>query len=199
MLYSLRGYILGLLGVLLLLCAPAPFAELYPVLPVSILLILLASFVRIQARRSIGSHTRGSSHAADYLVKTGLYSQLRHPLYLSNTYFALAAILFHLGLTTMVVPFSVVVVAFEILLSKKEDAFLHSKFGEEWLQWKNQTPAFIPRLRMDADAASAENPFQRTFAQSFISDAWTWFWLLLFFGLIVLRKYWGGCVLCLAS
>jgi len=200
MLYKFRGWILGIFAIALLIVPGAPLDSSIVPAGISAAALLLASiFLRVQARRSIGEHTRGYVHAADTLVTTGVYSRVRHPLYISNAGIALAFILWHFGIgilddfdpsfyTSYILAaiFAIVVVAFEITLSKMEDRFLEKKFGDQWRNWAAGTPAFFPLLRRSKIAPTA---YQRTFVAAFIADKSSWFWILVFVLLLTLRKF----------
>ncbi len=209
-LYRYRGYILGAIAVALV-CAPPSlfpndfFSGAFDVcelgmdncslgILVAVVLYVASALLRVRSRQFIGEHTRGSVHAAEVLVTCGPYSRMRHPLYVSNTGFALGVAFFHLGVSLWIVPFMLVVVAFEIELSRIEDLFLERKFGDMWRAWASKTPAFLPRpcaLRSSRDlscGASCNALVPRTFWQAFFADSSTWLWLLFCNLLLVLRK-----------
>lgn len=201
LLYRFRGYILGLVAIVLVITPPCVFSTeirsgifymdrcVWGVL-IAISLYVVSAFLRVQSRRFIGAHTRGHVHAADALVTCGPYACVRHPLYISNTGFALGVAFFHLGVSLWIVPFMIVVVAFEMALSRIEDRFLEQKFGDVWRDWAVKTPAFFPRLGHlnDSSCDSKHVPAQRTFWQAFFSDSSTWLWLFFCNLLLVLRK-----------
>lgn len=82
---------------------------------------------------------------APSLNNTGVYSVVRHPLYLG-------AGLMWLGVAmSMRVWWLVVIVGFAYWLYIErvmlaEEAFLNERFGDQFRQWASRTPAFIPRL-----------------------------------------------------
>ena len=198
LLYRFRGYILGLIAIALVITPPCVFSTeirsgvfcmdrcILGVL-IAIALYVVSAFLRVQSRRFIGEHTRGHVHAADALVTCGPYASVRHPLYVSNTGFALGLAFFHLGVSLWVVPFMLVVVAFEIALSRIEDRFLEKTFGDVWRAWAAKTPAFFPRFGGSA-CDSRRVLAQRTFWQAFFADSSSWLWLLFCNLLLVLRK-----------
>ena len=169
-LYRFRGYILGVMAVILV-CAPPGNEPTAPL--IAVLLYILSAFLRVQARRFIGEHTRGYKHQADALVTCGPYA------------------IFHLGFSLWILPLMLVVIAFEMALSRIEDRFLERKFGDVWRLWASETPAFFPRLRAShGDCAEKLRmlPLQRTFWQAFFADSSTWLWLLFCNLLLVVRK-----------
>ena len=79
------------------------------------------------------------------LRTTGLYSLVRHPLYVGNT---LTAFGFACFTTTWYLP--VIVALLGILyherIASREEVFLEGRFGEQFLQWVERVPAMVPRL-----------------------------------------------------
>ena len=171
-LYKWRGFILGALAIGLLL-VPGKNLDLVQGV-VAATLLLIGILLRIFARRSIGEHTRGSVHEAPELVTTGTYSLMRHPLYLSNTLIAGAAIIFHLGFSWAAIPFGVTLILFECILAHAEDRFLKKLFGERWTDWASRTWAFLPN---PAHFKASEK--SRSFFQSLRADTSTWIWIIL--------------------
>ena len=189
LLYRFRGSILGVIAVALALAPPSLLPDELCMnnciagMLIALLLYVVSAFLRVQTRRFIGEHTRGKVHAADSLVTSGPYSYVRHPLYISNSGFALGIAFFHLGVSLWIVPFVFVVIAFEVALSQIEDRFLEQKFGDAWRAWASKTPAILPRLGDTKHVLP-----QRSFWQAFFADSSTWIWLLFCNLLLVLRK-----------
>lgn len=90
-----------------------------------------------------GRNTKGQ--IATVLNTTGIYSTVRHPLYLGN---------YLIGLGAVMVPFEwwlplLYTTAYYLYYERimyAEEAFLQRKFGEQFDQWASRTPAFIPRI-----------------------------------------------------
>ena len=174
-LYKWRGFILGTMGLALVLFPATPLEPRAGkiVVAMAATLLLAGILLRGLARMSIGEHTRGSVHDAPDLVTTGMYSLVRHPLYLSNTLIACAAILFHLGFSWVAIPFVTAILLLEFILAKTEDRFLKRRFGDRWNNWAGETWAFLP------------NPFHfkpskvyRSFFSAIRADASTWIWII---------------------
>ena len=196
-LYRFRGYILAIFAIALIACPAAPFphnfsrmAETGPYFG-TLLFYALGILLRIKSRQYIGQHTRGSAHSADTLVTDGPYAHMRHPLYTSNTYIALGAIFFHLGVSGLFHVFIIAIALFEYALARAEDRFLEQKFGDTWRAWAQKTPmssADINAILGDKKANSGASLPQRTVFQAFKADASTWFWFVFFNLIMVLLK-----------
>ena len=91
-----------------------------------------------------GRNTR--KQVAERLNTTGMYSIVRHPLYLGNF-----LILFGIAMFTQVWWFVLIsALAFWIYYERiiiAEEEFLRRRFGETFLEWAERTPAFLPRFR----------------------------------------------------
>jgi protein-S-isoprenylcysteine O-methyltransferase Ste14 len=91
-----------------------------------------------------GRNTR--EQIASELNTTGIYSIVRHPLYLGNL-----TIIFGLLLFIKVFWFAAIGGLFFILYYERiafaEEEFLRRKFGAPYLEWAERTPAFLPRFK----------------------------------------------------
>ena len=115
---------------------------------ISVLLSLLGFIVRFY---TIGTTPKGTSgrntkeQVAEVLNSTGIYATVRHPLYLGN-------FLIWIGISTYVFsPLFIVIISLIFWLYYErimfaEERFLERKFGEEYLDWSNKIPAFIPNF-----------------------------------------------------
>lgn len=90
-----------------------------------------------------GRNTRG--HVADSLTTTGMYSIVRHPLYLGNYFVWLGVALLP---RAWWVPLLITLI-FALIHQRiigAEEAFLQARFGEPYREWVRRTPALIPAL-----------------------------------------------------
>ncbi len=76
------------------------------------------------------------------VIKTGAFSIIRHPLYLS-------AILLYLGfiittLSTIALSIGLITIAFYYNISRYEEKILIDKLGPKYKQYMNEVPMFIP-------------------------------------------------------
>jgi protein-S-isoprenylcysteine O-methyltransferase Ste14 len=88
-----------------------------------------------------GRNTR--TQLADELNKTGIYSIVRHPLYLGNFFMWLSiALLTENGWFVIVFILAYWIYYERIMFA--EEQFLRKKFGDTYLIWSAQVPAFLP-------------------------------------------------------
>jgi len=116
---------------------------------VAALAVALAGLViRVVA---IGTAPAGTSERsttnprASELRTSGLYSIVRHPLYLGNT---LTAVGFACFTTVWHLPVIVALIGilYHERIAAREEVFLEGRFGEAFLRWADRVPAMIPRL-----------------------------------------------------
>lgn len=79
------------------------------------------------------------------LVRTGPYAHIRHPIYLGMLLFllALAAGLGHWAQLLIALPVFFIGTA---MRTRSEDSLLEQSFGQSFREYRNSTPAIIPRL-----------------------------------------------------
>ncbi|HRC67928.1 MAG TPA: isoprenylcysteine carboxylmethyltransferase family protein, partial [Bacteroidales bacterium] len=115
---------------------------------ISIVLAATGFLVRIITIGTTPAGTSGrntKSQVAEKLNTSGIYSIVRHPLYLGNY-------LIWAGLTLFVFNFwyfLVISLVFWIYYERimfAEEQFLRRKFGSAYTDWADKTPAFIPNF-----------------------------------------------------
>ena len=100
---------------------------------------------------AIGTAPAGTSERstttprASELRISGLYSIVRHPLYLGNT---LTAVGFACFTTVWYLPVIVTLIGilYHERIAAREEVFLEDRFGEGFRRWADGVPAMIPRL-----------------------------------------------------
>lgn len=95
--------------------------------------------------RSSGRNRK--SQVADELNTSGIYSMVRHPLYLGNFFMMLGVVLFVHHVWVTIVYMLLFIIYYERIMYA-EEAFLLRKFGDAYRQWSDQTPAFFPRFSL---------------------------------------------------
>ena len=113
--------------------------------------IILSSIGFLVRFYTIGTTPHGTSgrntkeQVATVLNSTGMYSLLRHPLYLGNYLIWLGIAVATLNIYFVVIMSLLFWVYYERIMFA-EERFLESKFGEAYLNWSNTLPAFIPAV-----------------------------------------------------
>lgn len=102
---------------------------------------------------TIGYTPRGTSgrntkegQVAEVLNTKGIYSTVRHPLYLGN-FFMWMGIVLYVGNWWFAGVCALLFWLYYERIMFAEEAFLRNKFGQTYLDWASGTPAFWPSLR----------------------------------------------------
>ncbi|MBL8812280.1 MAG: hypothetical protein JNM43_19105 [Planctomycetaceae bacterium] len=111
---------------------------------------LSISFIGLLVRVVTVGHTPAGTSGrntvgqiAESLNTTGIYSTVRHPLYLGNFLIGFGLAGFTLTWWFVVIYVLTFWLYYERIMLA-EEAFLRSKFGEEFSVWVSMTPAFLP-------------------------------------------------------
>lgn len=116
------------------------------------ILCILVSFIGLGIRiitightpkRTSGRNTK--KQVAKTLNTTGMYSIVRNPLYLGNFFMGLGVALFA-HLWWLILIYILVFWLYYERIIFAEEAYLRDKFGNEYLEWANRTPVFVPRF-----------------------------------------------------
>lgn len=113
---------------------------------ISLAVSILGLIVRIVAVGHTPANTSGrntKSQLADEVNTTGIYSVVRHPLYLGNFFMWAGAVLL-IANFWFVIVFSLAYWIYYERIMFAEEQFLRAKFGKLYLDWANMTPAFYP-------------------------------------------------------
>lgn len=110
---------------------------------------LVGELVRIKAVGHSADNTSGRNttegQLADSINTTGLYSTLRHPLYLGNYLMWLGLAGLTQNVWFMVAFTGLYWIYYERIMFAEEE-FLIGKFGNAYLEWSKRTPAFVPKF-----------------------------------------------------
>lgn len=113
---------------------------------VGILICLLGMVIRIVIQQYTGDWMRGSEVGGEYLLKEGPYSIIRHPFYLANFFIALGIVVISNLFLFITIPlFSIVFFVYYYIIVCEEEKYLFNKFKDEFIIYKNNVPAIIPR------------------------------------------------------
>lgn len=92
-----------------------------------------------------GRNTR-EGQVAEVLNNTGIYSMVRHPLYLGNYLMWIGIVLFTYNLYFVIIVSLAFWLYYERIMFA-EERFLERKFGETYLKWSMTAPAFVPSFK----------------------------------------------------
>jgi protein-S-isoprenylcysteine O-methyltransferase Ste14 len=81
---------------------------------------------------------------AKNLVKTGIYSHIRHPQYLGFLLITLGMNILWVNISTLVLWPILVLLYYR--LAKEEDKQNELEFGDEFIKYRNNVPMFIPKI-----------------------------------------------------
>lgn len=112
----------------------------------SIFLTLIGQMIRSiaiakSAKQTSGRNTWG--HEAKALNSTGIYSVVRHPLYLGNFFIWIGIVCF-VGNPWFLIIVGLLFWLYYERIMFSEEVFLEKEFGDEYVQWSLKTPAFVP-------------------------------------------------------
>lgn len=117
------------------------------------LLCLLVGLLGLVIRAYTVGHTpRNTSgrnverQVAETLNTTGIYSVVRHPLYLGNFFMWLGPAMLT-GNPWFILVFCLFYWIYYERIMYAEEQFLRGKFGASYLEWSETVPPFVPRLR----------------------------------------------------
>jgi len=110
---------------------------------------LFGQYIRAYTVGHTPKNTSGRNtgkQVADTLNTSGIYSTVRHPLYVGNFFMWLGP-----ALLTENIWFNVAFILFYWVYYERimfaEEQFLRRKFGEVYTDWAEKTPAFIPSFK----------------------------------------------------
>jgi len=110
---------------------------------------LLGLSVRVVTVGTVPRGTSGrrtSRRKADVLNTTGMYSIVRHPLYLGNYLMALGVSLFPRTWFLPIIVSLAFILHYERVIFSEEE-YLESRFGDEFRAWAARIPIIIPRFK----------------------------------------------------
>jgi len=117
---------------------------------IALIFSLLGIIIRAIAIATTPKGTSGRNtekQVAESLNSSGIYSIVRHPLYLGNFFMWMGIVLFTYNFWFFVVVGLAFWLYYERIMFA-EERFLERKFGDAYLTWSLQAPAFIPAFRL---------------------------------------------------
>lgn len=114
-------------------------------LGVSILGLIIRIYTVGHTPKNTSGRNTAEGQVADTLNTTGIYSLVRHPLYLGNFFMWLGPALLVQN-AWFIVAFILFYWLYYERIMYAEEQYLRRKFGSPYLEWSEKTPAFIPKL-----------------------------------------------------
>jgi len=110
-------------------------------IPVAVVLLVLSGYLAVTGLTIVF----GGKRETPGVIREGVFSVVRHPIYLSE-------ILLYLGFLTLDISLAAAVVwlvaiGFLHSISRFEERLLLARFGEEYEKYMRDVPMWIPRLR----------------------------------------------------
>ena len=110
---------------------------------------IIGFFIRFY---TVGSTSKGTSgrntekQVADTLNTSGVYSIVRHPLYLGNFLIWIGIIITTMNIYFIIISTLLFWIYYERIMYA-EEVFLSKRFGEKFVNWSLSVPAFIPSFK----------------------------------------------------
>lgn len=114
---------------------------------ISVLLVVAGLALRAYTVCTTPKGTSGRNTArqvADHLNTKGIYSVVRHPLYLANYLIWAGLLVYTMNIFAFIIVSLVYWIYYERIMMA-EEAFLRGKYGDEFEEWASKVPAFIPK------------------------------------------------------
>jgi protein-S-isoprenylcysteine O-methyltransferase Ste14 len=114
---------------------------------------LVGTILVIKAKLDLGEYHTWAGHilSSTKIIKNGIYSYIRHPLYTGIYIFIFGGIMMGINnhpfslLTVVIILFFVLLIILFLNISAfKEDNYLLEEFGKDYLEYKRQVHAFLP-------------------------------------------------------
>jgi len=118
----------------------SPHVPIYLRLILAGLIFLTAIFLMRSGHRAISDEVLSSPR----LLSDGAFSRVRHPLYLAALLFYVFLIALTLSMISLIILVGIFI--FYNAISTYEEKFLEQKFGQNYRDYKKNTPKWIPRL-----------------------------------------------------
>lgn len=138
-------FLVGMIGDLVFLQISQPIQEKIPsYLPiiVAVPVLLIAGYLAKSGLKTVF----GKERTELMVIKSGMFALVRHPIYLGSILLYLGFII--LSLSVIAFGIWIVIIVFYYYISKYEENILINRLGEEYRQYMNDVPMFIPKLKI---------------------------------------------------
>lgn len=107
------------------------------------------------ANKNTSGRNTKEGQVAEALNSKGIYSTVRHPLYLGNYLMWIGIVAFTYNIYFIIIVSLLFWIYYERIMYA-EERFLERKFGESYVSWSMKVPAFIPSFK---NKIKSEIPF----------------------------------------
>ena len=126
--------------------SPIPFWYELVCLAVASLGLIIRIYTVGHTPKNTSGRNTAEGQVADEVNTTGIYSSVRHPLYVGNFFMWLGPAMFTANIWFTVAFIMMYWIYYERIMYAEEQ-FLVGKFGEIYASWAKITPAFIPSFK----------------------------------------------------
>jgi len=116
----------------------SPYFSIWLRIPISILILWFAWYLAVGGLRIVFGEIREKP----VVVNQGVFSQMRHPIYLGGILMYLAALVLTLSMIAAILW--VFIILYYGFLARFEEKLLIEKFGDEYRLYMQQVPMWIP-------------------------------------------------------
>lgn len=120
---------------------------LYGCMAVSFIGLILRIYIVGHTPVNTSGRNTSEGQVADSINQTGMYSMVRHPLYVGNFIMWLGIVLLTASIW-FVLTFILIYWLYYERIMYAEEQFMRKKFGETYTNWASKTPAFIPDITL---------------------------------------------------
>ncbi|OHD68970.1 MAG: hypothetical protein A2W19_07030 [Spirochaetes bacterium RBG_16_49_21] len=117
------------------------YVPLWVRIPSGVVLLVLSGYL---ARTGL-SIVFGEERKRPGVIRKGVYSVVRHPVYLSEILLYLGFLMLSISLAAAVLW--VIAIGFLHYISRYEEGLLRARFGKDYRRYMQDVPMWIPRLR----------------------------------------------------
>ena len=117
------------------------YASLYIRIPLTIVILIIAGYLAKQGLTAVFAEVREKP----IVIRSGVFSVVRHPIYLGAILFYLSLIVAYFSLIAALIW--VIIILFYVYLCKYEEKLLIQKYGSDYETYKSETPMLLPGIR----------------------------------------------------
>ena len=117
------------------------YVSVYIRIPLAVIVLVISAYL---ARSGLGI-VFGEKREKPEVIRKGVFSVVRHPIYLSAILFYVALLVASLSILAFVIW--IVTVLFYITISRHEEKLLTERFGKDYENYMKEVPMLFPRIR----------------------------------------------------